>query len=160
MNNFVLKIPLSANCLCRPESFKRVTMPVANSFAVSAMVRSFEPFGRPPLHLRMSSQSVAKFQPSRILPLTSAPKGTPASLEYPWSHKFDAVRHLTRSQLRETRGRALPLIGVTLKISGSGTVGLQLMADAVFLGSPQMRVSGTRLFCLAPQEESRRSAFV
>jgi hypothetical protein len=49
-----------------------------------------------------------------------------------------------------TRGRALPLIGVTLKISGSGAVGLRLVADAIFLGSPQMRMTGSKVALSAP----------
>jgi len=41
-----------------------------------------------------------------------------------------------------TRGRALPLVGVTLELTGTGAIRYNLVSDAIFLDSPQMRVSG------------------
>lgn len=49
-----------------------------------------------------------------------------------------------------TRGRALPLVGATLEISGAGSNGHQLEVDALFLGSPQMRVVGQRVVISGP----------
>jgi hypothetical protein len=49
-----------------------------------------------------------------------------------------------------TRGRALPLVGATLEISGPAAQGLQLVVDCVFLGSPQMRVVGQRAMLTGP----------
>lgn len=49
-----------------------------------------------------------------------------------------------------TRGRALPLIGATLEISGAAAQGNQLIVDLVFLGSPQMRTAGQRVVLSGP----------
>ena len=49
-----------------------------------------------------------------------------------------------------TRGRALPLIGATLEISGAAATGYQLVVDAIFLGSPQMRITGQRTVLAGP----------
>jgi hypothetical protein len=49
-----------------------------------------------------------------------------------------------------TRGRALPLVGATLEVSGAAAKGYQITADAIFLGSPQMRVSGQRVVLSGP----------
>jgi hypothetical protein len=49
-----------------------------------------------------------------------------------------------------TRGRALPLTGATLEISGPAANGQQLVVDAVFLGSPQMRTVGQRVVLSGP----------
>jgi hypothetical protein len=49
-----------------------------------------------------------------------------------------------------TRGRALPLLGATLEISGPGARDHQLVVDAIFLGSPQMRVTGQRAVLAGP----------
>jgi hypothetical protein len=49
-----------------------------------------------------------------------------------------------------TRGRALPLVGATLEMSGAGANGHQLEVDALFLGSPQMRVVGPRVVISGP----------
>jgi hypothetical protein len=49
-----------------------------------------------------------------------------------------------------TRGRALPLIGAALEISGPSARGYQLVVDAIFLESPQMRVTGQRTVLSGP----------
>ena len=49
-----------------------------------------------------------------------------------------------------TRGRALPLIGVTFEISGSTAAGQQLVVDSIFLGSPQTRAVGQRVVIGGP----------
>jgi hypothetical protein len=49
-----------------------------------------------------------------------------------------------------SRGRALPLVGAIFEISGPAVTGYQITADAIFLGSPQMRVSGQRVVLSGP----------
>jgi hypothetical protein len=49
-----------------------------------------------------------------------------------------------------TRGRALPIVGVVLELSGPGASGHQFSAEAIFLGSPTMRVSGQRVVLSGP----------
>jgi hypothetical protein len=49
-----------------------------------------------------------------------------------------------------TRGRALPLVGATLEISGAAANGQQLVVDSIFLGSPQMSAAGQRVVLAGP----------
>jgi hypothetical protein len=49
-----------------------------------------------------------------------------------------------------TRGQALPLVGATLEVSGPGALGYQLAAEAVFLGSPKLRVTGEQVVLAGP----------
>jgi hypothetical protein len=49
-----------------------------------------------------------------------------------------------------TRGRALPLVGASLEVSGPAASGYEITASALFLGSPQMRVTGQRVVVSGP----------
>ena len=49
-----------------------------------------------------------------------------------------------------TRGRALPLVGVMLEISGSGASRYTIALDGLFLGSPIKRMSGQRVVLAGP----------
>jgi hypothetical protein len=49
-----------------------------------------------------------------------------------------------------TRGRALPLVGASFEVLGPASSGYEITADALFLGSPQMRVTGQRVVVSGP----------
>jgi hypothetical protein len=49
-----------------------------------------------------------------------------------------------------TRGRALPLVGMTLEIAGPAATGQQLIVDSIFLGSPQTTIMGRRVVLAGP----------
>jgi len=49
-----------------------------------------------------------------------------------------------------TRGRAMPLTGLILELSGELSNSYQLTADAIFLSSPTMRVSGKSIVLSGP----------
>jgi hypothetical protein len=49
-----------------------------------------------------------------------------------------------------TRGRAMPLTGLILELSGELSNSYQLTADAIFLNSPTMRVSGKSIVLSGP----------
>ena len=49
-----------------------------------------------------------------------------------------------------TRGRALPLLGLMLEISGASALGYELAAEAAFLGAPIMRARGEKLMLAGP----------
>src|SRR5262245_44384395 len=53
-----------------------------------------------------------------------------------------ATRPIDVGGFAGTRGRAAPLVGATLDIAGPNAGGYELVADAMFLGAPQMRVAG------------------
>lgn len=44
-----------------------------------------------------------------------------------------------------TRGKAMPIVGVMLEMSGPAAARLQFAVEAIFLGAPTMRVSGKRV---------------
>jgi hypothetical protein len=49
-----------------------------------------------------------------------------------------------------TRGRALPIVGITLDISGAGAADLRLSAEAAFLGAPIARTTGKQVELSGP----------
>jgi hypothetical protein len=49
-----------------------------------------------------------------------------------------------------TRGRALPIVGVVVEISGLGASRYEISAEAVFLGSPRLRAAGKRVVLAGP----------
>jgi len=49
-----------------------------------------------------------------------------------------------------TRGRALPIVGVVLELSGPGASRYQLAAEAVFLGSPRLQAAGKSVVLSGP----------
>lgn len=61
-----------------------------------------------------------------------------------------ATRPIDVGGFAGTRGRAAPLVGATLDIAGPSAGGYQLVADAMFLGAPQMRVAGQHVVLSGP----------
>jgi hypothetical protein len=61
-----------------------------------------------------------------------------------------ATRPIDVGGFAGTRGRAAPLVGATLDIAGPNAGGYQLVADAMFLGAPQMRVAGQHVVLSGP----------
>jgi len=49
-----------------------------------------------------------------------------------------------------TRGRALPIIGITVELAGPGASGCRLSVEAAFLGAPLTRVTGTTVAISGP----------
>jgi len=49
-----------------------------------------------------------------------------------------------------TRGRALPVLGINIELSGAGANNAQLVAEALFLGSPIMQAKGDRILLSGP----------
>jgi hypothetical protein len=49
-----------------------------------------------------------------------------------------------------TRGKALPIVGVMLEMSGSDASNIKLTAEAIFLGAPAMRLTGPRITASGP----------
>ncbi len=49
-----------------------------------------------------------------------------------------------------TRGRALPLVGASFEVFGPAASGYEITAVALFLGSPQMRITGQRVVVSGP----------
>jgi hypothetical protein len=49
-----------------------------------------------------------------------------------------------------TRGRALPIVSVALDLTGPGASRFEICAEAIFLGSPQVRATGRRAVLAGP----------
>ncbi|MCK1368325.1 hypothetical protein [Bradyrhizobium sp. 62] len=49
-----------------------------------------------------------------------------------------------------TRGKALPLVSATFEVFGPAAHSYEISADAIFLGSPQMKVTGQRIVVSGP----------
>jgi hypothetical protein len=49
-----------------------------------------------------------------------------------------------------TRGKAMPLVGLMLELSGPGAPEFQLAVEAIFLGAPATRITGKRVVASGP----------
>jgi hypothetical protein len=49
-----------------------------------------------------------------------------------------------------TRGKAMPVVGLTFEVSGAGAPYLQFSAEAIFLGAPATRITGRRIVLSGP----------
>ena len=59
-------------------------------------------------------------------------------------------RLLNGGEFAGTRGKALPLVGVAFEVSGDAAPELQLIVEAIFLGSPASRAVGRRILLTGP----------
>jgi hypothetical protein len=59
-------------------------------------------------------------------------------------------RRMASGDFAGTRGRALPIVGVTLELAGPGASGFRLVGEAAFLGAPVMRMSGKQISASGP----------
>jgi len=93
--------------------------------------------------------------PSRIEGLAIDWLEKPEDVELHYSVKLARPHAVSGrvSQLREfagTRGRAMPILGVTLELTGPGASNFQLSGEATFLGSPLTRVTGGQIAIAGP----------
>lgn len=59
-------------------------------------------------------------------------------------------RSLGLGSFAGTRGKAMPIVGVMLEMSGVAATNLQFVVEAVFLGAPVMRIIGKRIIASGP----------
>jgi hypothetical protein len=60
------------------------------------------------------------------------------------------VRMANLGAFAGTRGRAMPIFGVSFEMTGKGASKYQFYVEAIFLGSPMMQLSGQRVVLLGP----------
>jgi len=93
--------------------------------------------------------------PARIEGISIDWPGKPDDLDIHYSVKL-ARPHAASGRLTRvggyagTRGRALPIVGVSLELTGPRARGLQLSGEAAFLGAPLTRVTGKKLAISGP----------
>lgn len=93
--------------------------------------------------------------PSRIEGLLIDWPDKPAGLDIHYAVKT-AKPQPTSGQKMElgafagTRGRAMPLVSLMLELTGTRAADFQLSVEAIFLGSPAMRMTGKRIVATGP----------
>jgi hypothetical protein len=94
-------------------------------------------------------------KPSRIEGISIAWPSKPDDLDIRYSVKT-ARAHAVSGRVVElgsfagTRGKGLPVVGVMIEVSGRGGSNFELVAEAIFLGSPTVRISGKRVVAQGP----------
>jgi len=93
--------------------------------------------------------------PSRIEGISIAWPGKPDDLDIRYSVKTAkpqtfSGRMTEVGSFAGTRGKALAVVGVVLEISGPSAADFRFVAEAIFLGSPVMRMTGERVVLSGP----------
>ncbi len=94
-------------------------------------------------------------KPSRIEGISIAWPGKPDDLDIRYSVKTARAQAISgrvveMGSFAGTRGKGLPLVGVMIEVSGRGASNFELVAEAIFLGSPAMRITGKRVVAQGP----------
>ncbi len=93
--------------------------------------------------------------PARIEGLSMVWPGKPDNLDLRYCVRL-ARPHAASGKMMQlgdyagTRGHALPIVGITLEISGAGAADFRLFAEAAFLGAPIARIAGNRVELSGP----------
>lgn len=89
--------------------------------------------------------------PSRIEGLSiDWPQQSSLQLRYAVKSGTQTGKMVEAGEFAGTRGRAMPLTGLILELSGGPSDSYQIAADAIFLNSPTMRVIGKRVVLSGP----------
>jgi hypothetical protein len=93
--------------------------------------------------------------PSRIEGISIEWPGKPSNLDIHYAVK--TAKPQTTSDARMglgsfagTRGKAMPIVGLTLELSGPGAANFQFSGEAIFLGSAVARINGRRVVVSGP----------
>ena len=95
--------------------------------------------------------------PSRIEGIAIEWLQRPSDIDLRYAVKFSKpagakTQMVAAGAFAGTRGRALPLVGVVIELFGKRAQDYQLVAEALFLGSPVRRASGSRIVLAGPTE--------
>ena len=93
--------------------------------------------------------------PARIEGISIDWPGKPADLEIRYAVKTAKPQPISGRVVQlggfaGTRGKAMPLVGLTVEIGGAAAGDFQISAEAIFLGAPAMRVKGKRIVLSGP----------
>ena len=93
--------------------------------------------------------------PSRIEGFSIEWPGKPSNLELCYAVKTAKPQATTVDKIglgsfAGTRGKAMPIVGLTLELSGPGAANFQFSSEAIFLGSPVARMIGKRIIMSGP----------
>jgi hypothetical protein len=93
--------------------------------------------------------------PARIEGLSIMWPDKPEAIDIFYSVKLarphaSSGRRMRSGDYAGTRGRALPIVGVSFELAGPGASGFRLAAEAAFLGAPLVRMSGRQISASGP----------
>ena len=93
--------------------------------------------------------------PSRIEGISIEWPGKPSDLDIHYAVKTAKQQTTSGRKMRlgsfaGTRGKAMPIVGLMLEMSGPGASGYQISLEAIFLGSPATRRIGKRVSASGP----------
>lgn len=93
--------------------------------------------------------------PARIEGLCLFWQGKPSDLDIRYAVRFARPQagdnqFVSLGTFAGTRGRALPITGLSLELSGPGAFQYNLTAEAIFLGAPASRITGQRVNLSGP----------
>lgn len=93
--------------------------------------------------------------PARIEGISIDWPGKPADLEIRYAVKTAKSQSISGRIVQlggfaGTRGKAMPLVGLTVEMGGAAASDFQMSAEAIFLGAPAMRVQGKRIVLSGP----------
>jgi hypothetical protein len=93
--------------------------------------------------------------PSRIEGISIEWPGKPEDVDICYSVKTArpqtaSERQMNLGSFAGTRGKAMPIVGMMLELSGPGAPNLQFNVEAIFLGAPATRVTGGRIVLSGP----------
>jgi hypothetical protein len=93
--------------------------------------------------------------PARIEGISLTWPGKPPDLELRYAVKTAkpqpiSGREMDLGSFAGTRGKAMPIVGLTLELSGPAAANFQFTADAIFLGSPALHKTGRRVVLSGP----------
>jgi hypothetical protein len=93
--------------------------------------------------------------PLRIEGISLEWPGKPADLEIRYAVKTAkphpiSGRAMGLGSFAGTRGKAMPIVGVMLQVAGNAAENFQFAVEAIFLGSPALRVIGRRVVASGP----------
>jgi hypothetical protein len=93
--------------------------------------------------------------PSRIEGISIEWPDKPADLDIHYAVKFAKPQAASGQKMglgsyAGTRGKAMPLVGLMLELSGPAAADFQLAVEAIFLGSPATRITGKRIVASGP----------
>jgi hypothetical protein len=93
--------------------------------------------------------------PSRIEGISMEWPGKPSNLGIHYTVKTSKPQASTGRKMglglfAGTRGKAMPIVGLTLELSGPEAANFQFSGEAIFLGSPVARMTGKRVVLSGP----------
>lgn len=93
--------------------------------------------------------------PSRIEGISIEWPGKPSNLDINYAVKTARPQTATGRKMglglfAGTRGKAMPIVGLTLELVGSEAANFQFSGEAIFLGSPVVRMTGKRVVVSGP----------